>query len=145
TNSIFTAWTYNSPYTTAALVFDSSAVSNPSQNQLFSVAELAGSVTTPLAAYTLDVSEGFYHQIFVGSRGATPQNTFTFANPTTLIFAVPDSQLGDNAGGVSVLIAAVAPPLSFPATSFPAGNIGFGYGPYQLTATGGYGTYVWSG
>ncbi len=144
TNNIFTAWTFNTPFTTAALVFDSSAVTNSIANQLFSVGEITGSVNTAQAAYDLAQSQGSYHLIFAGGRNANPQTTFSFTTPTTLVFAVPDNVLSDNGGGVSLLLAAAASPLAIPQTSYPAGKVGFGYGPFQLFATGGYGTYIWS-
>jgi hypothetical protein len=112
---IYTAWTYNSPWVTDYLVFDSSAVTNSSEYQLF-----AGAVT-PVAdypgfadantAYNTAKTSGYFNQIVsgVGGRhGGTVSNTYTFSSAETLIFSVPDYLLSDNAGGVSVLISPTA-------------------------------------
>jgi hypothetical protein len=114
-SSMFTAWTYNSPWITSVLAFDSSAVSNSSETQLFSVAEGGPGTTGPASAYA-DAINGnggtvtpYFNEIFPLIRNATPQTTVTFplmgTGPETLIFAVPDNGLYDNAGGVSLLIA----------------------------------------
>lgn len=144
-NSIYTAWTYNSPWITSLLAFSASAVSNPSQNQLFSIAEIDQAQGSAAAAYNRAVTGGFYNQIFVGARNATPTYSYTFSTPTTLIFAVPDSGLGDNSGGVSVLIAPVAATqISVSTTTLPGGFQGSVYKPVTLSATGGSGIYNWS-
>jgi hypothetical protein len=109
--AIYTAWTYNTPWATDYLVFDSSAATDPSKSQLF-----AGAVT-PLAdfpgfpdattAYNSAITGGYYDQIVGGVGGrydGTTSTTYTFTSPETLIFAVPDYFLSDNAGGISVLI-----------------------------------------
>ena len=144
-NSMYTAWTYNSPYLEATLVFDSSAVGNGNVNQLFSVAEGTGNVNTPQAAYNNAISFGVYNALYVGARNATPTYTYTFTNPATLVFAVPDNGLSDNAGGSSILIAPVAAtPVSVTTTSLPGGMTGMSYGPVNLAASGGSGIYTWS-
>jgi hypothetical protein len=125
--SIYTAWTYNSPWATDYLVFDSSAATNPTEYQLF-----AGAVT-PLAdfpgfanatdAYNSAISGGYYDQIVSGVGGryaGTTSTTYTFTSAETLIFAVPDYYLPDNAGGVSVLISSIGTaPTPEPAMLIP--------------------------
>jgi hypothetical protein len=108
---IYTAWTYNSPWATDYLAFDSSATADSTESQLF-----AGAVT-PLAdfpgflnaadAYNSAITGGYFDQIVSGVGGrydGTTSTTYTFTSAETLIFAVPDYYLPDNAGGVSVLI-----------------------------------------
>ena len=147
-NSMWTAWTYNSPWVSSYLVFDSSAATNSSVGQIFSGAEGAG-FASPLLAYQNAVQTGIYNELFVGTRNSqTPVKQYHFANTETLIFAVPDNDLGDNGGGVSVLIAPVEPTLVIPGentiTSLPAGQAGTAYTPVTLTASGGSGVYQWS-
>ncbi len=81
-------------------------------------------------------------------RNATAQKTITFplagAGPETVIFAVPDSDLGDNQGGVSVLIAPYTSTPSITVETLPNGQVAAAYSATQLTATGGSGTYAWS-
>ncbi len=142
---MYTAWTYNSPYTTSTLVFNSSAVGNSAQNQLFSVAEIDQTVYTAQAAYNRAIAGGFYNQLFVGARNATPTYNYTFTVPTTLVFAVPDNGLYDNGGGTSILIAPVAAnPPSITTSSLPSALVNTSYGPFTLAATGGSGIYTWS-
>ncbi len=109
---IYTAWTYNSPWATDYMVFDSAAATNASLLQLFS-----GAITPPAElpgfgsaddAFNNVRKEGFANQI-VDSPGGRYTGTVklqrTFATATTLIFVVPDNALSDNAGGLSVVIA----------------------------------------
>ncbi len=126
-NQIYTAWTYNSPWVTDYLVFDSSAATNSSLFQLFSGA------ITPFAdypgfanantAYNTAKAAGFYDQIISGAGGrygGTVSTTYTFTAAETLIFAVPDNLLSDNQEGVSVLISpAEAPPVNTPEPASP--------------------------
>ena len=120
-SQIYTAWTYNSPWATDYLAFDSTAATNSSEYQLF-----AGAVT-PVAdypgfadantAYNTAKTSGYFNQIVsgVGGRhGGTVSTTYQFSSAETLIFAVPDYFLSDNGGGVSVLISPAAPPASTP-------------------------------
>lgn len=44
------------------------------------------------------------------AAAAFPSQTLLLADPTTLVFAVPDYALGDNAGGVSLIVARVGDP-----------------------------------
>jgi len=106
TNQIFTAWTYNSPWTLDYLVFDSAAATNYALPQLFdgSPELVYGSAD---AAYQASLTNGFNNLIRVGPLGRNSPlltTTYTFTNATTLIFVIPDYALSDNNGGVSVLI-----------------------------------------
>jgi hypothetical protein len=114
---IYTAWTFNSPWLTDYLVFDSSAATNSSVAQLFDGAfsNTNGTWTfysDAATAYNAAITDGFYNLIRTGSEGRDGlvfATNYTFASTETLIFAVPDYGLGDNAGGVSVLIAPSTP------------------------------------
>jgi hypothetical protein len=142
-SNIFTGWTYNSPWIETYLVFDSSAASNSGVSQLFSGADQQPGSNNAQAAYNLAVSGGYYNQISVGSRTATPTSTYTFANPQTLIFAVPDYALGDNSGGVSVLISRTFPALSIVSQTLPNAVVGTSYS-QTFASSGGSGTLSWS-
>ena len=133
-SQIFTGWTYNSPWATDYLVFDSAATTNSSLPQLFDGAFSNTNGTwytygSAASAYNAAIAGGFYNLIRTGPDGRNGLNgqngtvfrtSYTFASATTLIFAVPDYYLPDNNGGVSVLIAPVTsarPVLSiFPGT-----------------------------
>jgi hypothetical protein len=143
-NNIFTGWTYNSPWIESYLVFDSSAAQNSGQTQLFSGAELNVSYGNATDAYNAAKAGGYYNQLHVGARNATATYTYTFASTTTLIFAVPDSGLYDNQGGVSVLISPTFPAISITSSSpLPGATAGMAYS-QTLAATGGSGSYSWS-
>jgi len=149
-NQMYTAWTYNSPWVTDYVVFDSAAATNSSLPQLFDGAFSNTNLiwyTYPNAtnAYNAAIAGGFYNLIRSGINGRQGTNgqsgtvistSYTFNTNTTLIFAVPDYQLGDNNGGVSVLISpatatAPLPILSiFPGTGvvtlrWPTNAVGF--------------------
>lgn len=103
------AWTFNSPWTTDYMVFDSSAASNPNESQLFSGAINAdgGTFGDPASAYNAAITGGYFDQIVVngGRYTGTTTNQFTIAgSQETLIFAIPDYFLPDNNGIESVLI-----------------------------------------
>ena len=131
TNEIYTGWTFNSPWTTDYLVFNSAAATDGSIPQLFDGAfsNTNGGAATwqffgnPADAYNAAVSQGFYNLLRTAAGGGrdntTDITTYTFVSTTTLIFAVPDYALGDNAGGVSVLI---SPANSIPRLSIAAGT-----------------------
>ncbi len=93
-SQIFTAWSYNTPWVTNYLVFDISAATDSTQPQiLYGARTLPNSANTSAQhAYDEAVSRGYD----VGIH--------TFAAATTLIFAVADYGLSDNAGGLSVLV-----------------------------------------
>jgi hypothetical protein len=107
TNQIFTAWTYNSPWVEDYLVFDGAAATNTSLPQIFDGDPLWPPYGDAADAYNATVTNGTYDQIRVGPLGRDSTNivySYTFTNAETLIFVVPDYELSDNSGGVSVLI-----------------------------------------
>lgn len=106
--TVFTAWTFNTPYITDYLVFDVAAATNPNLSQLFGGAISPSGSTTAAAAYALAKTNGFYNQLMIGDiLSGSKVTQYTFSTAQTLIFAVPDNLLFDNGGGVSVLIAPV--------------------------------------
>ncbi len=117
---IYTGWTFNSPWTTNYMVFDSAALSNGSESQLFDGALAPGNpgqLTYGSAqdAYDAVVANGYYQLIRPAPPGrdgvaADYLTQFTLSTETTLLFVVPDYALGDNNGGVSVVITALAVP-----------------------------------
>jgi hypothetical protein len=119
TNQIFTAWTWNSPWATDYFVFGSAAETNSTLPQLFDGGWTNVNVTGPFyanaaAAYAGAITNGTYNKIRTSPLGRAATvftNTCSFTNAETLIFAIPDNILGDNGGGVSVIIAPVAPRL----------------------------------
>jgi hypothetical protein len=122
------AWTYNTPWGTDWLAFDSSAATNSSEHQLFAgaITPLAPSTTGWIGggydnatdAYKEAINSGVYDKIVTGTGRytGTVQTSYTFTSPTTLIFAVPDYDLSDNGGSVSILIT----PMSATAVPLPA-------------------------
>ena len=110
--TVDTAWTFNAPFITDYLVFDLAAATDPTQSQLLAGAISPSGSGSAAAAYTLAKTNGFFNQIITGDIASGSKSTqHTFTSAETLIFAVPDNVLGDNGGGVSVLIspAAAAP------------------------------------
>lgn len=107
------AWTFNSPWTTDYMVFDSSAASIANQPQLFSGAiNPSGSTFSGAAtAYSAAIAGGYYNTIVVngGRYTGTTASQYTFASAETLIFVVPDYFLPDNNGIDSVLISPASP------------------------------------
>jgi hypothetical protein len=106
------AWTFNSPWTTDYMVFDSSAATTPSEPQLFSGAiNAAGSTfSSASAAYSAAIAGGYYNKIVVngGRYTGTTASQFTIAATETLIFVVPDYFLPDNNGIESILISSAS-------------------------------------
>lgn len=115
TNQMFEAWTYNSPWITDYLVFDSSATSNNSVYQLFDGAFDAVSFNNSSNAYYGVIAHGNSDALRVGPQGRNSTNyvkSYTLTNDATLIFVIPDNILSDNTGGVSVLVSLIGPALS---------------------------------
>jgi len=118
TSQIYTAWTFNTPWLTDYLVFNSAAASNSSIAQLFDGAYTNDYNTGPwygdaATAYNTAIGNGSYNKIRPGAQGRYGTNfatSYTFTNTTTLIFVIPDFILGDNLGGVSVLVSPAAAP-----------------------------------
>ena len=113
TSQMFSGWSWNTPWATDYVVFDSSATNNASAYQLL---DGAFSNTNGVdwtfygdaaSAYQGAITNGFYNLIRSGPAGRAGTNfttIYTFSVAETLIFAVPDYDLSDNSGGVSVLI-----------------------------------------
>jgi hypothetical protein len=136
------AWSYNSPWVTDYLAFDVSALNNPQEHQLFSGAVTpaspvpgstgwnGGGYNTAAEAYQAAILGGYYDTIVTngGRYSGTTVSSYTFSSPETLIFVIPDNDVGDNQGILSVLItsntSAVPEPPSL-ATGLLAGTIGF--------------------
>ena len=108
-SSIFTAWTFNAPWVTDYLVFDSTAATDFSKSQLLAGAISPSGTVSAITAYNAAISGGYFNQVIIGDILAGSKVTqFTFNAPETLIFTVPDNVLSDNTSGVSVLISPVA-------------------------------------
>ena len=116
---IQTGWTYNPPgnttWTTDYVVFDLAATTNPNETQLFDggddTYDAADNYNSAQEAYDAARAGGYYNDIRTGSRDTTTvEKSYTFTSPTTLLFAVPDYYLSDNAGGVSVVVQSVPEP-----------------------------------
>ena len=87
-------------------------MTNPNLTQLFDGANGTYNEGTtygsPQAAYDAARSQGYFDNIRVGDRTSLNfQKTYTLTTSETLVFAIPDYYLGDNAGGVSVVVEAV--------------------------------------
>ncbi len=132
-NQIYTGWTFNSPWVTDYLVFDSTATNHPAIPQLFDGAYTnAPFYPSASAAYNAAMVNGSYNKIRtspLGRAANTFTNSYTFAKAETLVFVVPDYALGDNNGGVSVLIT----PWPQLRSSFSAGTLTF---QWPVEATG---------
>jgi hypothetical protein len=107
----YTAWTYNNPWVTDYMVFDSAAATNHSLPQLFSgaitpMSDLPG-YSSATAAFNTAETKGFANQIVDSPGGryfGTVKTRRTFSAPETLVFIIPDNGLSDNGGGVSIVI-----------------------------------------
>src|SRR6185437_296130 len=113
TNQIFSSWSYNSPWVTDYLIFGGEAATNSSLPQIFDGSPDPANYNTTAEAYSASVLSGYYNVIRTGPAGrrsTTLTNSYTFPSATNLIFAIPDNGLGDNHGGVSVLIAPAGAP-----------------------------------
>jgi hypothetical protein len=114
-NQIYTGWTFNSPWSENYFAFDISAKTNSSETQLFDGAldpafDVYGSAQ---AAYDATVANGYYDKIRPAPPGRTTDPTayitsWTFTAPESLVFVIPDTDVNDNAGGVSVAITSIA-------------------------------------
>jgi hypothetical protein len=114
-SQIFTAWTFNAPWITDYLVFDSAAATNPALSQIFTGAVSPAGASNAAAAYNAAISGGYFDQIILGAiNSGNVQTQFQFTQPETLIFAVPDNILSDNNGGVSVLISPASTTVGTP-------------------------------
>lgn len=129
-SQVYTGWTFNSPWTENYFAFRSTALSDPNEFQLFDGAfdPAASTYASAQAAYDGTLANGFFDQVRPappGRAGISPsdyQTTYTFNATTTVLFVIPDNILGDNAGGVSVVITAVPEP-STTALALGAGGV----------------------
>ena len=101
---VYTGWTYNSPWITNYVVFDSSAAHDGSQAQLLYGAISTQGFGNPQDAYNASVVSGAFNTFTIGSTHNTPVKQITFDHEVTLLFAIPDYGVYDNNGGVSVLV-----------------------------------------
>ena len=122
-SSIYTAWTFNSPWVEDYFVFNATARANPNEFQLFDGAAEPGTgqlgtgvyYASPTSAYNGLKTSGYFDNIRLappGRAGTAPSDftdTYTFTVPTNLVFVIPDNVLGDNSGGVSVLVQSTVP------------------------------------
>jgi len=117
---MFTAWTYNSPWTTNYMAFTTAAVGNTTVSQIFDGGSVPAGVSyntsSPANAYASLISSGYDNNLRLappGRAGTTvadfASESYTFTSPTTVIFAVPDNGLSDNNGGVSIVVSAPEP------------------------------------
>lgn len=122
-SQIYTAWTYNLPWLTNYLVFNKTASTNSSEFQLFDGAVAPGltgnTFSSATAAYEGIIANGYYNQIRPAPPGragtaADYLTQWTFTEPTTALFVIPDYLLSDNTGGVSVAVTSVANSKSVP-------------------------------
>jgi uncharacterized protein (TIGR03437 family) len=145
-DSMWTAWTYNTPWITSWLAFNNTSLTHNLETQLFSGSDGAAAVLPdPPTAYADALSNGYENSLYPLIRTATPQKTWYFGNTTTLVFAVPDDQGSDNQGGVSVLIAPLASQaLNITTSTLTNGQTGVAYTLANMAATGGYGSYSWT-
>jgi hypothetical protein len=129
TNQIFTAWTYNSPWILDYMAFDAAAITNHNLPQIFDGAPDPASSGNPADAYNHGVSNGYANLLRVGPAGRDSTNfaiSYTFTTNETLVFIIPDYDVDDNHGGVSVVVSKIgelnqsAPPLSISASG---GNV----------------------
>jgi hypothetical protein len=135
------AWSYNSPWVTDYLAFDSSAANNPNQHQLFSGAIVpatpvpgstgwnGGGYDTAAEAYQAAMLGGYYNTIVTGGGrySGTTVSSYTFASAETLIFDIPDNFVPDNQGVLSVLVTRVTVSVPEPA-SLAAGVLAAAFG-----------------
>jgi hypothetical protein len=116
-NQIYTGWTFNSPWIENYFAFDISAKTNSSETQLFDGAldpafDVYGSAQ---AAYNATIANGYYNKIRPAPPGRTTDpsayiTSWTFTAPESLLFVIPDTDVNDNSGGVSVAITALITP-----------------------------------
>ena len=103
--ALYTAWSYNTPWATTYLVFDSTNLNQ----QLFKGAVSSQGYPTAQIAFDTTVGQG------------NAVTTWTFQNQVTLLFTLSDFLLQDNSGGVSVDVTPhiVAPPEPPPVGAVP--------------------------
>jgi hypothetical protein len=122
--TIYTAWSYNSPWITDYYVWDSEALIKPGTPELFAGAidaHIPDYYSYPGAssqgfleagqAYWAATHGGVANKIWLGGRfTGIESDSFTVLRTQTLVFGIPDYYLPDNQGGVSVIIQSVPEP-----------------------------------
>jgi hypothetical protein len=111
TSTMYTAWTYNSPWVTDYMAWDVAAATNFSLPQIISGSNIPPAFFPGFAsaqlAFDAAVNNNYADLVRLPPGGrytGRAVRVVTFSAPQTLIFGVPDAGLGDNNGGVSVLI-----------------------------------------
>lgn len=121
------AWTFNSPWTTSYIVFDSSALTDPTESQLFSGGLFPNTYSNGADAYAATKAAGMLSTITTGPGGrlnGTQQPSLTITSTETLIFVVPDYYLPDNNGVESIVVQPAATPEPAPFFALGAGVLG---------------------
>lgn len=127
-SQMYTAWTYNSPWTTDYFMFNKNANNNVNGSALFAGAIIgrvpnwqtypganSGGFNTAANAYNAAFTGGVYDKIYTGPGGrltGTEQTSYTFASTTTIYGVIPDSGVFDNNGGLSIVIETVPEPAT---------------------------------
>ncbi len=108
-SQIGAGWTYNclTCWITNYLVYDQAAATNSALPQI-----IYGAGSSVIAGS----AQGAYNATVAAGNATT---YYKFMSPTTLIFAVPDYLLTDNAGTISVLVQPYTPPANTLYTSVP--------------------------
>ena len=130
-STIFTAWSYNNPWITQFFVFDISAATNLSEPQLFDGADDPNSYGNAQDAYNAAVARGETNLIQIdpvhGREGTNYTTTYTVTQATSLVFVIPDYDLNDNHGGVSVVVTQVPEPRTVGLCAVAGGLLAAGW------------------
>lgn len=127
-SEIYTAWSYNSPFVTDYIMYDKNANNTVDGSALFYGAVTgnipnwqsypganSGGFNTAQDAYNAAITGGVSDQIVTGPLGrfsGVKASSYTFAQTTTIIGAIPDYYVGDNQAGVSIVVSSVPEPMS---------------------------------
>ena len=104
---LYSGWTFNYPWITDYFVFDSSALNDATQPQLFCGAITSTTFASGEDAYHAAKAGGYSNLIFTGPGGryhGVETTTLVLTRTQTLLFVIPDYYDPDNAGGVSVVV-----------------------------------------
>jgi hypothetical protein len=115
-NSMYTAWTYNSPWITNYMAWDIAAATNFSLQQILSGATGTAGFGNAQAAFDAAYANNYADELKLPPGGrltGVPARRISFPSAQTLVFGIPDPGLFDNAGGVSVLISPIPMPADF--------------------------------
>jgi len=116
-NQIYTAWTYNSPWITDWMAWNTATISSHASQVISggTVSRIPNYSTYPgwngggfnnaTFAYSALTTSGCAKQIQIGGRYTGPNvKSIEFRSAISLQFAIPDTGVGDNTGGVSVVV-----------------------------------------